>query len=228
MHLLLDLDTTLIDTKRYSQTMYTLLQTELGFSDQKMTEFREAYYATLEDGSDFELDRFIDHVLDHHPETTLSRKDAVRAAALAKAADPELLESIVFEDVTRNLPRLSNEFHLGVFSQGFEKFQRLKLEKSGLFRFFEQEHVYISRRKTAPEFLAQLPAGATIVDDKPEVVEAIMTQPHLHGVLIDREGTASGYNNGHTGAKTSGPTNANTSTGSNQPYQIISSFDELG
>jgi len=73
---------------------------------------------------------------------------------------------------------------LGVFSEGFLKFQLGKLTNTGIEKYFSKKHLYIFRRKLDLKNLKEIPSKAVIIDDKQEVFDGIKSNLVL---LIDRK-----------------------------------------
>lgn len=67
------------------------------------------------------------------------------------------------------LEKLRTSAILGIFSEGDRWYQLLKLQKSGLFHFFNNKHLHIYKNKLRN--LAKIPAGVIIADDS-ERIEA--------------------------------------------------------
>ena len=55
----------------------------------------------------------------------------------------ELSKSRIYEEVFHVLDNLSNSVTLGIFSKGETLFQKTKLEKTGIMKFFKKENVHI-------------------------------------------------------------------------------------
>lgn len=53
----------------------------------------------------------------------------------------------LYSEVPDVLSALSKELALGIFSQGDEEFQKTKLQKTKIDRFFQKEHTYIGLQK---------------------------------------------------------------------------------
>lgn len=60
-----------------------------------------------------------------------------------------LSEYKLYEEVTRTLDSLNSFVTLGIFSKGENQFQKTKLEKTGLLKFFNKENIYIFKDKNA-------------------------------------------------------------------------------
>ena len=82
---------------------------------------------------------------------------------------------------------MKDVYTFGIYSQGFESLQRLKIKLSETENYFNKDLIFIDRDKIRPKFVAKLPTRTTVVDDKKEVIEALAsTRPDLCLVWINR------------------------------------------
>lgn len=176
--ILFDVDKTLIDTNLLIKSqVYLELQKLLNISTQELEQRELLYQNSLEKYTDFEPLSFIKSV---------SQQDDVTELASKTILNRTFHEQAVYDDVIPTLAELSEQYTLGVFSEANLNWQRQKLELSGLHHFFAPEFIFIWRRKTAPEQLAQLPSPVTIIDDNTEVITALQTVPSITPIWINR------------------------------------------
>lgn len=89
------------------------------------------------------------------------------------AVDDRLYQDSVYPETKEVLKKLERGFHLGVFAQGDDKFQKMKLRKAKLLRFFEPELIFIFRNKTKElKKVAKKHPPFAVVDDKADIAEA--------------------------------------------------------
>jgi len=95
----------------------------------------------------------------------------------------------LFTEVIGVLKELKNKgVTLGIFSQGFDSLQRLKIKNSGIEDYFDKDLIFIDRDKARPEFISGLPKNSIVIDDKKEVIEAIGRQrADLNPIWINRK-----------------------------------------
>jgi FMN phosphatase YigB (HAD superfamily) len=100
-----------------------------------------------------------------------------------------IYSTALFPETISVLDKLKKSgFKLGVYSQGFTSLQKIKIESSGIKDYFDENFIFISRDKTDPKFVATLPNGATIVDDKEEeVVRPLNTTGRFDVVWMNRK-----------------------------------------
>ena len=94
----------------------------------------------------------------------------------------------LFPEVIEVLEKMKDVYTLGIYSQGFESLQRLKIKFSGIENYFDKDLIFIDRDKTQLEFVAKLPTGVMVIDDKKEVIETLKNlRSDLELVWINRK-----------------------------------------
>jgi len=63
--------------------------------------------------------------------------------------DSKLTEYTIYKEVISVLENLSKIAELGIFSKGESEFQKIKLEKTGMAKFFKEKNVHIFEDKEA-------------------------------------------------------------------------------
>lgn len=158
-----DIDGTLVDAEKFGKSIRTSFMKVLKVDEEELARAIADYYAALESTTDF------------------NPKDIVVHISKRYGIDPILLDNVfwkedkhykeaLYPEVITVLEKLSKENALGIFSQGFEEFQRHKLNASGIISFFKEENIFIYRRKLSDEATGSLPRTATVIDDNHEVV----------------------------------------------------------
>lgn len=178
--ILFDFDNTLFDTGgKFKSYLFEGLAAALAVSDRQVAAATTEYQQNLSDSTDFDPDTYLQHLA-----TVFDSSAEKLAPALY---NPHIYQASVFPEVKTVLTQLQDRYPLGLFTQGVESWQQGKFERSGLLPFFQTDLIFISRRKTSPTFLAQLPKPSIIIDDRPDFIARVQTQPDLAPILIDRE-----------------------------------------
>lgn len=174
--ILFDIDGTLFDPSRYGQLYRADLIDVLGIDEETLSAAIADYYSTLETTTDFNP---------HAISTYLAQRFSTDKKIIDDVIwNKKYFEEAIFEDALLVVKALSADKTLGIFSQGFEEFQRYKLEKTGLLQYFDPEYIFIHRRKASDEALASIPREATIIEDKHDVVEVLAK--HCTAIWINR------------------------------------------
>ena len=185
--ILFDIDNTLLDTKKFVTQVFEQVRQLFELTQADFVAQKDAFYQTLAESTDFTPEAFVDFIA----ESNRSESELADAEKMVKAVsyfyDDGALTNALFEDVVPNLERLSVGHTLGIFSQGDKKYQLKKIENSGLISFFDQRYMFIEKRKTTPEYMQQLPAHVTIVDDRLDVIAALQANPFCTPVLLQRQ-----------------------------------------
>lgn len=161
-----DIDRTLLDTQKFKILFPRIFSKELDIEERDFETAELGYLSSLESSTDF---YHIDYL------SFLSRKLRVPLSNLKRIyLDKNLFKKSLFKDTITVLEKLHRKYTLGIFSEGIESFQVLKLKKSGIYKFFDPKQIFIFRRKLETENLQKLLKGAFIVDDKEEVIKALL------------------------------------------------------
>jgi len=81
---------------------------------------------------------------------------------------------LVYDGVFDFLEEIFGKFRVGIFSEGDPWFQNIKLDKSGLSKYFVKERKYYFKNKLVN--IAALPTGCVLFDDSDKVGKAIECQ----------------------------------------------------
>lgn len=177
--ILFDIDYTLLDTavsKRYYREKISKLA-NVSIDDFILVENE---YKKKDSGfTDFHPDDYIEHICKSYD----LNKNSIRELFFSDANFKDAL----YDDVVSALEVLSGKFSLGIFSEGFEDFQLIKLSKSGIMNFFERDLIFIFRRKLEESSLALLPDNCFVVDDNISVIEALKQVGNFKPIWINRK-----------------------------------------
>ncbi len=175
--ILFDFDNTICDTSGTVDNYCRQFEKRFSIPTEKTLQVLAEYKATLDSSTDF------------RPE------DFARKIAKSFGFDFNLLlETLLdirnypkFDEVDGVLSELSKKYSLGIFSEGFEDWQRKKIDFCGVLDFFDQNLIIIERRKLSPESINRIPTGATVIDDKKIVVETLAeTRSDLKLIWLNR------------------------------------------
>lgn len=100
--------------------------------------------------------------------------------------DSKIYKKSVYLETPKILEKINRDkYEIGIYSEGWEFFQRHKLETTGLIKYFDEKLIYISRRKRAEEFVISLPE-CTIIDDTVEVINNLQNFPQITPIWLNR------------------------------------------
>lgn len=177
--ILFDIDGTLFNTRNcFGELVTPLLAEALGVENEDVQQVTDDYKASLAKYSDFDPIRYLDWLHEEY--------GGDRAQLEKLYFKPEFYQRAVFADVIPTLEQLKDTHTLGIYSEGFEFFQRQKLELSGLAPWFDPDFTYILHRKLEPEILEKVPESI-IVDDREDVVSELLIFTHINPIWINRK-----------------------------------------
>lgn len=177
--ILFDIDRTIFDTKTSGENATRSIGLVTGKNPDEIEKINKEYKRGLSSTSDFDSSFFLREVanqtgtgLQKLTETLFNQKNFVLY--------PEALA------VLKKL--FSDDYSLGTFSEGVPEWQMKKLTLTGALDYLDPSLIFIERRKLAPEAIAKIPDGVTVIDDKIEVIATLKQQrPDLELVWINRK-----------------------------------------
>ncbi len=177
--ILFDIDYTLINTANFKQNFKSKISELLGVSLDDFLKIEQGYVKKGEGFTDFIPQEYI---------SFLSRSFDFNESEISKAFfDDSNFENIFFEDVLECLDNLKRSFDLGIFSEGFNEFQMLKLHKTGILKYFDQNLIFIFNRKLVDDSLKLLPDGCFIIDDNLSVICALEETKRFRPIWLNRK-----------------------------------------
>lgn len=163
--ILFDWDDTLFSKTEYKKRLSAALANVTKIPEDEVWKFEEEYFESLDRSGDFRVDNFLQFI---------SQKSEIKIDLTNFVNDnSNIYSGAVFSEVINVLNQLRNTFVLGVYSQGFNDLQRMKIKNSGLENYFDEKLIYINSNKLDPKFIATLPTESIIIDDKKEVIETL-------------------------------------------------------
>lgn len=176
--ILFDWDDTLFSKTEYKRNLRSNLARICEVTEEEIFEFEEKYFDSLSNSGDFQIDDFV---------KSFSQKFGKKIELKDFDSDKlGIYSQALFTDAISGLNNLKDSFRLGIYSQGFESLQRIKIRSSGTESFFDEQLIFINRNKLDPEFISALPDGVTIIEDKREVIERLKTESRFNIVWINR------------------------------------------
>jgi len=177
--ILFDIDYTLLNTHIFKENYRNRIAKFLGISVEEFSKVEKGYVQRDIGFTDFNPEEYISFI---------SRKHSASTSDVAKAFfDSENFKVTLYPEVTSVLENLSGDYKLGIFSEGLNDFQLLKLHKSGILKYFDQKAMFIFRRKLTQESLDLLPTGCFVVDDNNFVVEALCKISSFKPIWLNRK-----------------------------------------
>ena len=177
--ILFDVDRTLIDTTKFKEKIKLKISQLVNISLEDFLKIEQGYVKKGEGFTDFIPQEYIKF---------LSNKFGFDESKISNAFfDENNFKDILYDDVLDCLKSLSEHYTLGIFSESFKDFQMLKLHKTGLLPYFNQDLVFIFKRKLTEEAFSFLPEGCFIVDDNLPVIRALEETRRFKPVWLNRK-----------------------------------------
>jgi len=176
--ILFDWDDTLFSKVEYKKNLRSNLARICEVSEEEIFEFEEKYFNGLINSGDFQIDDFVN---------SFSKKFNKKIDLEDFSTDRlGIYSSALFPETIGVLNKLKINFRLGIYSQGFDSLQRIKIRSSGIENFFDQSLICINRNKLDPDFIKKLPNDAIIIEDKKEVIEKLKNTGRFQLFWINR------------------------------------------
>ena len=136
-----DIDRTLIDAVKIRENTRSEIAKESGISREKVEEYINEYVSTLAHKNGYSYMEMLLH---------LSQKSGIDLERLKQAHDKlENFEKSLYDDTVKTLTILKeNNNQLGIYSEGWDDYQINKLKLSGIYKFFDEDKIIISRNKS--------------------------------------------------------------------------------
>ena len=174
--ILFDIDGTLTDTKSMAEIFYKKLSEIIGVSTNEIIKMKDDYKLELESYTDY------------HPKDLLEfiNKKTNKEIKFSQSPfeDDLIYKNYIYPEVFDVLKKISEQNILGIFSEGFNDYQSKKI--SGIIDFFDNDLIYIERRKLNDDVIKKLPNGVCIIDDKKEVVEKLNEMGRFNLIWLNR------------------------------------------
>ena len=176
--ILFDIDKTVFDTRASGKKYGQKLAERCHVGEEKIKESVESYRSQLESSTDFDPDELLARI-----ETEYGVEKGNLEQVLFDQSN-----FILFPESGAVLEKLAKTSTLGLFSEGRQRWQKKKMELTGIARFFDPRYVIVERRKMNEESIKKIPQGSTVIDDKRVVIERLkQLRPDLNLIWINRE-----------------------------------------
>jgi len=176
--ILFDWDDTLFSKAEYKKNLRGNLARICEVSEEEIFELEEKYFDNLINSGDFQIDDFVRTFSQRfNKKINLEDFSTDRLGIYSRALFPETIGV---------LNKLKINFQLGIYSQGFDSLQKIKIKSSGIENFFDQNLIYINRNKLDPEFIKKLPNDVIVIEDKKEVIEKLKDTGRFQLFWINR------------------------------------------
>lgn len=178
--ILFDIDYTLINSQISKELRRKKFSNLLGISEEDFLLTEKEYVKKDSGFTDFDPNEYVDFT---------AKKYGVGRNSISEIffQDENFIRA-VYPDVLPSLEILKNDLSLGIFSEGLEDFQMLKLHKSNLLRYFDPNLSFIFKRKLTEDSLKLLPKGCFIVDDNMFVIEGLCEEGSFKPIWLNRKG----------------------------------------
>jgi phosphoglycolate phosphatase-like HAD superfamily hydrolase len=177
--ILLDIDRTIFDTETLGKNVDKNIAAVTKKTIDEIGVIDDDYKNELESKTDFDSDDFLTKVAD---ETGVNFE--ILNQTMFKTEN-----FVLYPETLEVLEKLFAEgIKLGIYSEGVLEWQKKKITLTGIFNYFDQELIFIERRKLEEESIDKIPHGAMIVDDNKQVMKTLKQQrPDLELVWINRK-----------------------------------------
>lgn len=163
--ILFDWDDTLFSKNLYKNNLITNLARVCEITKEEALKTDDEYFNNLKKSSEFKIENFL-NTFEYKFGNKINMDDF-------NTDKLEIYSKSLFNETIEVLEKMKDEYTLGVYTQGFESLQRLKMKFSGIENYFDKDFIFINRDKTRPEVIVKLPTGAMVIDDKKEVIETL-------------------------------------------------------
>lgn len=165
--LYLDIDGTLFNSNLFGEGIKKRFTEVCKTTSGHLSEITSRYFRVLSSGTDFNPDDFLRYI---------AKVYGLPPSVLTEIFwdDTLLYKQSLYAETSEILLNLSKTNTLGIFSEGFPRFQKNKLVKSGIINFFDEKFIVIRRRKLTPESLRLIPGECPVVDDNLAVCETLL------------------------------------------------------
>ncbi len=163
---LFDIDYTLFNTEEYRKNLYSTLSSNLGYDKNTLDTIGHEIYEVVKKEQGY----FDPKIFSEQLAFKIGKKED--AATIKEAIwDTKHFSNNLYEETGEILKILSKRATIGIFSQGYDEFQRAKL--LAIKDFFQQEHIHITLNKhtSLPTLFKQYKENSLyLVDDALDVL----------------------------------------------------------
>ncbi len=178
--LLFDIDYTLLDSGIIKTKTIDEICRVFEVDRLKVEAARDKYYFSLASTTDIKPDEMLG---------VIQRELGVPLTELKSTYyNPKIYEQSVYPETIEMLMSIDlDKFVLGVFSEGWDYYQKFKMEASGIAKYFDNKFYFIKRRKKSNEFINSLPRDSWVIDDRADVVKKLKKVGGVVPIWINRK-----------------------------------------
>ncbi len=177
--ILFDIDYTIFNTDIFRNEVDNDIFPLISVEKSAYTKVKNDYISSLKKSTDFSPYSLASKLSNtfHYPQNKFLTKYIDNIALYKRCVYPGTIES---------LTNLKKKYRLGIFSEGRKYFQYAKLKNTGLLPHFDNDLIFIFKRKLTTQSLKKLPSKSIVVDDNPKVVEKLKSTEGFTPLLINR------------------------------------------
>lgn len=166
--ILFDIDRTIFDTNRLSETLGLELQRVIkNVSLEDIQEAKNEFILSLSADREFDPEKFTKFLC--------NRFDFLDQNLLLDVfynpANRHWYHDFIFQETFIVFEKLRNRFRIGIYSEGTRRFQNYKFDSMEILKYLDRDLIFILDHKTNPDALKKIPKGSIVVDDKESVCE---------------------------------------------------------
>jgi len=184
--LLFDIDRTLFDTDSFSKSYKSKFIKFFNTTPDKFEKIRSKYHDSLAKNTDYVPEEYFKHLVNSfHRDKQRDTYEKLHNLFY----ETENFSKNLYPEIVSCLKELKNRYLLGIFSEGYPPYQKIKLSKTSIYDYFDLKYIFIARRKTESHFLSTLPEECTIVDNDQMVIDELFKQKSafLNLIWINRK-----------------------------------------
>jgi len=182
--LLFDIDRTLIDSDLLKTNWNKLAKIRLGIKPENFMPLLSSYTSALARSTDFTPKGFANYIS--------LKTNTDKGEILKLLLDKKLFKACLFPETKWVLKRVQKTYTLGIFSEGFNSYQKQKLTLSGIYNFFNTKKIFIFRRKLMIKNINKLPKDAIVIDDNYIVTKKLRSK-NIRAIWVNRKKVKSNF-----------------------------------
>ncbi len=169
--ILFDIDRTIFDTVRLSETLRLELQRVIKkVSLEDIREVMNEFTSSLGADREFDPEQFTKFLCNRFD--FLDQK--LLLDVFYDPANKHWYRDFIFQETFTVFEKLKNRFRMGIYSEGTKKFQNYKFDSMEILKYLDRDLIFILDHKTNPDAVKKIPKGSIVVDDKESVCEFLV------------------------------------------------------
>ena len=176
--ILFDIDHTLINTSQLRENLTGILIKLIHVNKNDYMRVTFIYTNSLKSSTDFRPENYC-RILSKH--FGCNYKKLLGVFYISE----KIYRNALYPDTVTALEKLKVKYILGIYSEGYKRFQLTKLKLSGIMPYFDKRYIFIGRRKLSKKFLGLIPANSIIIDNNKKVIN-ILTKNNIKNIWVNR------------------------------------------